>query len=509
MAGPAALAPLPALQLALSEAGGDVATGLRVVARWLRGLGDPPRGSAVVPLVDALLEVQDAAGCALRAHVAVADADGVCALDGAVSTASWLTARAGLHPARGHRLVRQARRLHTDPRRPLPATSAAWAAGTISTGAVEAIVTATSTAPVQVVPLLEAAMLAHADQVPPAELAAAARTTVTRLREQAGDLPTVAELAQARCLDLATTIDGWVKVDGFLEPDTGAWLRTVLDTLAAPVTTHAPDGTTIADPRTATQRRADAITTMARLLANHDDMPSIAGAKPLLQVIIDTTTTPDPISTEPADDPNLGLDNTGGDGGGGAGGSSAPAGTTLDGTPIPAAVVEELACEAVIDWALVRADLRPVTRRQQAVLTAARAAHGLGLAEGTSTPVGAFIAAFATAVRAHTGHRHLLDLGRTSRGTTPALRRAIDLRDRHCVAPGCRIPAKWCHVHHLIPWHLGGRTDLTNLVLLCPAHHRFLHRHGWTLTRDPDGTLHYQPPHPLTPHGRAPPPTAA
>ena len=142
--GPAAVAPLPALAAALSEAGGDLAAGLRVVARWLRGLPDPPRGSGVVELLDALVEVGDAAGCALRAHVAVADADGVCALDGAVSTASWLTARAGLHPARGHRLVREARRLHTDPRRRLPATAAAWREGAIGAGVVQAVVVATA-----------------------------------------------------------------------------------------------------------------------------------------------------------------------------------------------------------------------------------------------------------------------------------------------------------------------------------------------------------------------------
>jgi hypothetical protein len=148
-------------------------------------------------------------------------------------------------------------------------------------------------------------------------------------------------------------------------------------------------------------------------------------------------------------------------------------------------------------------------------VTAARAAHGLGLAEGTGTGtgtaagVGAFIAAFAVAVRARTGHQHLLDMGRSTRGATGAQRRALEIRDRHCRAPGCGVPAKWCHVHHLVPWHLGGPTDLANLVLLCGAHHRFLHRHHWTLTRDPDGTLHYHPPHHLPAIGRAPPPTAA
>ena len=472
-----------------TSAASGVAASVQAMAAAVRGLGEPARGAAVVEQVDALIELRDAVECALRERVSVADADGVCALDGAVSTASWLAQRAGLHPAGARRLVRESRRLYTDSRRPLPATAAAWRDGAISAATAEAIVVATSTAPVEVVPVLEAAMLAHAGDIGPAELAAAARQTVARLREQAGDLPTVAELAEARCFDLVTTIDGWVKVDGFLEPDAGGWLRAVIDTLAAPVTTLAPDGTTIPDPRSATQRRADAVATMARIAASTDAMPSMAGAKPLLQVLIDTT------SAGATDTP--GTDGAGG----GSAGSAAPAGATSDGAPLPAAVVEELACEAVIDWALVRAEVHPVTRRERAAVTAAHAACGAG--------VGAFIAAFAVAVRACTGHRHVLDMGRTSRGASPAQRRALEIRDRHCSAPGCRIPARWCHAHHLVPWHLGGPTDLANLVLLCGAHHRFLHRHGWTLERLPDGQLHYAPPHLVVPLGRAPPPAAA
>ena len=67
MTGAAAVAPLPALAGALAGAGGDLAAGLRVVARWLRGLPDPPRGSGVVELLDALVEVDDAAGYVLHA----------------------------------------------------------------------------------------------------------------------------------------------------------------------------------------------------------------------------------------------------------------------------------------------------------------------------------------------------------------------------------------------------------------------------------------------------------
>ena len=64
------------------------------------------------------------------------------------------------------------------------------------------------------------------------------------------------------------------------------------------------------------------------------------------------------------------------------------------------------------------------------------------------------------------------------RSFTGALRRAIEVRDRHCQHPsGCDIPAERCDVDHIVPWTDGGRTDQFNGRLECPAHnrHRDLH----------------------------------
>jgi hypothetical protein len=61
---------------------------------------------------------------------------------------------------------------------------------------------------------------------------------------------------------------------------------------------------------------------------------------------------------------------------------------------------------------------------------------------------------------------------------TGALRRAIEVRDRHCQHPaGCDVPAAHCDVDHIVPWTDGGRTDQFNGRLECPAHnrHRDLH----------------------------------
>ncbi|MGD0246275.1 MAG: DUF222 domain-containing protein [Streptosporangiaceae bacterium] len=81
-----------------------------------------------------------------------------------------------------------------------------------------------------------------------------------------------------------------------------------------------------------------------------------------------------------------------------------------------------------------------------------------------------------------------LDLGVTK--TIPAsIRNLVRHRDRHCRWPGCRQPASVCEVHHVRHKANGGRTSLANCVQLCRYHHQVtIHRQGWTLVLNPDGT---------------------
>jgi HNH endonuclease len=48
--------------------------------------------------------------------------------------------------------------------------------------------------------------------------------------------------------------------------------------------------------------------------------------------------------------------------------------------------------------------------------------------------------------------------------------------------------------HHLYHWANGGPTRLDNLALLCGRHHRAVHEDGYTVVRDPDGTLRFSTP---------------
>ena len=72
--------------------------------------------------------------------------------------------------------------------------------------------------------------------------------------------------------------------------------------------------------------------------------------------------------------------------------------------------------------------------------------------------------------------RQPLYVGRSARSVGRRLWLAIVVRDDgHCQVAGCSAPASRCVPHHIVPWRLGGPTDLDNLVLICVAHHHALH----------------------------------
>jgi len=82
-----------------------------------------------------------------------------------------------------------------------------------------------------------------------------------------------------------------------------------------------------------------------------------------------------------------------------------------------------------------------------------------------------------------------LDIGYSD--TIPAgIRHAVILRDKHCQWAGrCDQPASACEVHHVRHKSNGGPTSVKDCVLLCTFHHQVvIHRWGWTLVLNPDGT---------------------
>ena len=92
----------------------------------------------------------------------------------------------------------------------------------------------------------------------------------------------------------------------------------------------------------------------------------------------------------------------------------------------------------------------------------------------------------------------ILDVGRRTRTIPPALRRALEARDRGCRFPGCG--SRFTDAHHVVHWAQGGETSLGNCLLLCRHHHRLVHEEGWTVDwwgegrpvfYDPRGGTHF------------------
>ena len=79
-----------------------------------------------------------------------------------------------------------------------------------------------------------------------------------------------------------------------------------------------------------------------------------------------------------------------------------------------------------------------------------------------------------------------------TRTIPPALRRALEHRDRGCRFPGCGL--RFTQGHHIKHWAEGGPTKLSNLLLLCRRHHRSVHEDGFHVTRLKTGELEFKRP---------------
>ena len=117
------------------------------------------------------------------------------------------------------------------------------------------------------------------------------------------------------------------------------------------------------------------------------------------------------------------------------------------------------------------------------------------LADGTPVPVALFqdMACQGKVVPAIFNTKgQPLWVGMGKRLATPAQRLALIARDRRCV--GCGADPAWCQAHHVIPWEAEGPTNIDNLCLLCSRCHHQVHDEGWQIRQTPTGKHVLQPP---------------
>jgi uncharacterized protein DUF222/HNH endonuclease len=231
-------------------------------------------------LEDDLIEIERASR-SLEAErlrrLAELDARGSFARDGYLSMAAWLVHRLRIAWSTAGQQVRMARGL-----RRMPRTREALTAGEVSATATAMLVSARET---------NAAEFAGVEQT---LVEAAATLGMRELRgaiaywrdaaARAGAADDAEGTRERRRLHVSPVLDGMVRVDGDLDPETGQLVITALRAVMA-----APSRD-VADRRTPPQRRADALGEICHQWMDGGNRPSIAGERPHLTVTLDLET---------------------------------------------------------------------------------------------------------------------------------------------------------------------------------------------------------------------------
>lgn len=381
--------------------------------------------------------------------LAQVEADGRWAASGAARTfPEWVARRGGASVGTARRDVALGKALTSD----LPATGEAVAKGGISLEHAQVLTRFGPTSEAR----REALAGDQADRNEAFLVEAAQRMGVDDFRKTvrrwAAAVDTVAHEDEHRDavsrehLLLSRRPDG-VELRGFLATENAEILTTAI---------RAVTGVPAADdPRTPDQRRAGALTDLAKLALDR----GLAGAgsalvRPHISVHVpwDTVERLHELSTPDDDAATVTLERPDG--------TLGTAAELDDGTPLPLSVLAQLACDAEITRIVFGPDGEP------------------------------------------------LDIGRAQRTYTGAQRRAVIARDRSCQYPGCGAPPTLGEVHHVQWWVRDhGPTAVKNGILLCAYHHRVVHQRNITICRrtgtwefqERDGRLINRPP------GTAPP----
>ena len=306
-----------------------------------------------------------------------------------------------------------------------------------------------------------------------------------------------------RSLRLSPYYHGNGQLAGNLTPECTAALRAVLDALAVKA---GPE-----DVRSQDQRDHDALQEALQRLLAARCLPERGGQPAMIQLHMSL-------------DQLLGLDGAAAATAEWAGyGATAPPGADCDATIAPVVtghIDQDLLARLATD--LLRPDTGPGGRAAASPAPASArpvpepgtAARELILTRATRLLAGPQGLAAWLRTSLMTGpaatSSQPLDIGLPTETIPAHLRRAVVLRDRHCAFPGCERAPAGCHVHHVVPRSAGGVTSLTNCVLLCPFHHLIaIHRWGWRLRLNPDGTTTVISPDGSRTYRSHAPPTAA
>jgi hypothetical protein len=190
------------------------------------------------------------------------------------STAAWLRARLHMGAGAATGLVRTARALY---RGPLTGTAQALVDGEVSLAHARVLADSTHHLPTQTTADAEPVLLDAARRLDPPRL----RQAITHLRLVAdpdGTDRRAERHQQRRGLWVSPTWEGMVAVNGQVDPEAGQTLLAAIEPLARPANAD--------DTRSGGQRRADALTELARRHLEGGRLPQ-GGVRPQLLVTVD------------------------------------------------------------------------------------------------------------------------------------------------------------------------------------------------------------------------------
>ncbi len=88
----------------------------------------------------------------------------------------------------------------------------------------------------------------------------------------------------------------------------------------------------------------------------------------------------------------------------------------------------------------------------------------------------------------------VIDLGTRQRLFTGNARTAANLLVPRCTHPGCAVPVDQCDIDHMIEYHQGGATQPANADVRCNTHNRFKHHERLrTVRHAPASTSNFEP----------------
>jgi Domain of unknown function (DUF222)/HNH endonuclease len=232
-------------------------------------------------LDERLMEISRACGVleAEKARtVAEVERGGSFSASGHLSVTSWVEHRTQTSWSEAARAVRTARALEH-----MPGVREALYEGDVSTSAVEQLVVAREAAPEEF-SNAEEALVEAAKTLPVRDL----RRAVAHWRDvvDAGAAAKAdRERYDRRGLHVSPLMDGMVRVDGNLDPETGQSLITALRSVTDAGARRGPK-----DDRSPAQRRCDALGEITRAWLDRSDRPEVAGERPHLTVTLDLET---------------------------------------------------------------------------------------------------------------------------------------------------------------------------------------------------------------------------